>query len=83
MALYNYLVTVKCVAPKNYRPRTSTYNIAVFSDKKNKKESFEAKAMQLIKDELAKNNPDVPIKITTTTTIKECVLVLNDDNLKQ
>jgi len=82
MALYNYLVTVKCVAPKNYRPRTSTYNVAVFSDKKSKKKKFEEKALDIIGQKLKEHNPNVPMTLTASTTIKECILVLNDDDLK-
>lgn len=81
MALYNYLITVKCVAPENYRPRTSTYNVAVFSDKKNKKDAFEAKAIQFIQDELVKNNPGLSLRFSATTSIKECILILQNDDL--
>jgi hypothetical protein len=82
MEKYVYTIDVKCVAPENYRPRTSTYKGVAFSMHRNIGDKLKEKAISIVKKSISEQNPGVPLKFSATISIrtnKFCIDI--DDDL--
>ena len=79
MARYIYLIDVKCVAPANYKPRTSTYKGIAFSGHKNISDQLKEKAINGVREELEKQNPGAPLKFTASVSVRKNTFILDID----
>lgn len=80
MARYVYLIDVKCVAPANYKPRTSTYKGIAFSGHKNIGAQLKEKAINDVREELEMQNPGVPLKFTASVSVRKNTFILDIDD---
>lgn len=64
-------VVVTTQAPKNYKPRSISYNCIGFASKKSDSETIKEKAINEIKEALEENNPSVEFKFSAKVTTKK------------
>lgn len=70
MAKYVYTIDVKCIAPANYKPRTSTYKGVAFSMHNNIGDKLKEKAINMVKKSLSEQNPGIPLKFSASISIR-------------
>lgn len=80
MAQYVYTIDVKCVAPANYKPRTSTYRGVAFSMHKNIGDKLKEKAIEIVKKSLSEQNPGVPLKFSALISMRTNVFCIDIDD---
>lgn len=80
MAQYVYLIDVKCVAPKNYKPCTSTYKGVAISMHKNIGDKLKEKAINMVKKSLSEQNPGVPLKFSASVSIRTNTFCIDIDD---
>lgn len=72
------VITVVAIAPKNYKPRKSTFRFAVVTEKMTPaiRSKYEEKATCAIKEQLDEQNPGISIEyaaMSETTTVVGCL----------
>lgn len=80
MAQYIYLIDVKCVAPENYKPRTSTYKGVAISMHKNIGDKLKEKAINMVKKSLSEQNPGVPLKFSASVSMRTNTFFIDIDD---
>jgi len=80
MAQYVYTIDVKCIAPANYKPRTSTYKGVAFSMHKNIGDKLKEKAIDIVKKSLSEQNPCVPLKFSASILVRTNTFCIDIDD---
>lgn len=65
------VVTVKVIAPANYRPRTSTFKIGYISEVNTPKfrEDETNRIMKEIKSQMEANNPNIELNVSVSVDV--------------
>lgn len=79
---YNYLVEVKCKAPKGYTPRTMTYKGMCFGNTQRDHAKVVEMSVAEIRTLLEKENKGIPIDITGKATLYLTSFILDIDDVQ-